>query len=782
MGRIDIEKDCIRQLVIECLSGGEDNLINQPFSMYVEEVNDIIGNGKVFKGKAKILTGRISSGKIKIEEELLCGASIYKVFGIEMFGKILEEGECGDHCGIILQDDEAYYFGIEEGIYVTKYCDSNLRINWKRLVALVEERYGLKLRKRDFTRRLNPFSVAELIDTIYKICLERQTFSSSVAGNHLNENVGSSLKMNNIIKEDIEDKYNELRNLLNQAKKEVSSINSKHKSISKLQQSMKSALQEELENLSLEVDNAMNFTSWDNLVIAFFGETNAGKSTIIETFRILFEQNREKGQDGLIVGDGRQDFTQDYHEYKMSIGGKPFTLIDVPGIEGNEADFRDVIKQALNKAHCVFYVQGHNKKPDSATAEKIKTYLGDWVNVYSIQNVRGGISNYDEEEERETLLTSGVLKNEKLIKETFLSILGDVYKGNITLQALLAMCAKASFSDKRDDLQRNQQKLLTYFGSPEEVLRFSQFSTIRQLVEEKSSCFTDEITEANKQKMISLANKTACKLEEILLGDDIDVSTIEQKLRDFRRNVLQILTSTQTNIEQKLPNIVRTELSKLKTELYGLAGQGHDSLKERGQMTISAATQQIKSGILRTIQNEIVNASNKIDNKKKELPSVKLKSNFNVNINVDIEVDLDEALEELGMNLDKIGSFALGTASMAAVGAGLGTFIPGVGTLIGAGVGALAGIISGASRDGGRAEAKKYILESIDEAESKCLSQLRLQINNIKRDINREQRILISEIDKEIDTIGTLTESSFSLKGDIKKFIKGLKNAKYGTV
>ena len=66
----------------------------------------------------------------------------------------------------------------------------------------------------------------------------------------------------------------------------------------------------------------------------------------------------------MIVGDGRHDFTKTYDEYHLSISGHPFTLIDVPGIEGDEAGFKDVIKTALHKAHCVFYVQGHNKKPD----------------------------------------------------------------------------------------------------------------------------------------------------------------------------------------------------------------------------------------------------------------------------------------------------------------------------------------------------------------------------------------------------------------------------------
>ena len=67
----------------------------------------------------------------------------------------------------------------------------------------------------------------------------------------------------------------------------------------------------------------------------------------------------------------------------MQINGKPFTLIDVPGIEGKEEDFIDDIKKALAQAHLVFYVQGHNIKPDVATASKIKKYLGDWVISFS---------------------------------------------------------------------------------------------------------------------------------------------------------------------------------------------------------------------------------------------------------------------------------------------------------------------------------------------------------------------------------------------------------------
>ena len=281
---------------------------------------------------------------------------------------------------------------------------------------------------------------------------------------------------------DIESLYAELLHIISDTKQDVSGLKAVNSSFNTTKRAIWETLNTQIELAGKELSKAKNETIWDNLVIAFFGETNAGKSTIIETFRILFDLNRQKG-DGLIVGDGRHDFTKTYEEYRLSIGGHQFTLIDVPGIEGNEEEFKDIIQTALHKAHCIFYVQGHNKKPEEATARKIKKYLGDWVKVYSIYNVRGGAGNYDEEDERETLLTEGVLKTENLIHIEFKRILGDVYAGHITLQALLAMCANAVFSEQREDLINTQQKLFRYFGNAERIMQFSQFQTLNYLVE-----------------------------------------------------------------------------------------------------------------------------------------------------------------------------------------------------------------------------------------------------------------------------------------------------------
>ena len=47
-------------------------------------------------------------------------------------------------------------------------------------------------------------------------------------------------------------------------------------------------------NVEKEMDELKNNAEWDYFTIAFFGETNAGKSTLIEVLRILFAENTKK--------------------------------------------------------------------------------------------------------------------------------------------------------------------------------------------------------------------------------------------------------------------------------------------------------------------------------------------------------------------------------------------------------------------------------------------------------------------------------------------------------
>lgn len=584
-------------------------------------------------------------------------------------------------------------------------------------------------------------------------------------------------------KDEIKKTYKTLHDILQSTQLDVFDLNGVNSQFNTVKEKIAFAFDSKIKEAKKELNVALKDTVWDNLVIAFFGETNAGKSTIIETFRILFDDKRKK-EDGLIVGDGRHDFTKTYDEYHLSIAGHPFTLIDVPGIEGNEAEFKDVIKTALHKAHCVFYVQGHNKKPDRATAEKIKKYLGDWVKVYSIYNVRGGVSNYDEEEERETLITPGVLKTESLIQTEFKTILGDVYVGHVTLQGLLAMSAKASFSSKREDLIRGQQKLLKYFGgSADKVLEFSQFKTLTTLVEQKSSNFMSEIIEANKQKLISLAGNIATDIELVMESQKSYLANLESNLRTINREVCNnSMDSALRNITNKTRNTITSAYGELKSEIFDLIDNEPSNINQLAEQFQEDVIENLENRIKSIVNDELKKVRDTANRKIKDLDGVNIKPiQFNQSIDLETEIDFSGALGELDIDLADVLSWTAKTAGTAATGALVGSFIPGIGTLIGVGA-VVGGIAHACSGDGGKADARKSVSDAIGKATQRAKNNVKSMLAPVIRDMDIQKRQLTNSVKTELTNIEELQETLDTFDVEVSEFVNELKHKRYGRI
>ena len=77
--------------------------IEKPFLMPVEDIFTISGRGTV-------VTGRVERGKVKVGEEMeIVGFKpTFKtvVTGVEMFKKLLDEGQAGDNVGLAAARDE----------------------------------------------------------------------------------------------------------------------------------------------------------------------------------------------------------------------------------------------------------------------------------------------------------------------------------------------------------------------------------------------------------------------------------------------------------------------------------------------------------------------------------------------------------------------------------------------------------------------------------------------------------------------------------------------------
>ena len=88
---------------------------DKPFLMPVEDVFSITGRGTV-------ATGRIERGRVKVGEEVqLVGFNAAKksvVTGVEMFRKLLDEGQAGDNVGLLLRGVEKTE--IERGMVLAK--------------------------------------------------------------------------------------------------------------------------------------------------------------------------------------------------------------------------------------------------------------------------------------------------------------------------------------------------------------------------------------------------------------------------------------------------------------------------------------------------------------------------------------------------------------------------------------------------------------------------------------------------------------------------------------
>ncbi|MGN8481048.1 GTPase [Helicobacter pylori] len=357
---------------------------------------------------------------------------------------------------------------------------------------------------------------------------------------------------------------------------------------------------QQLERKSLkELESLKNNEEWENFTIAFYGETGAGKSTLIECLRLFFKeqskvvqqerfkrlystyqnnyQNDERKkqailnelhslQDGAIIGDGRSDFTLKTRSYSFQYNHQNFILLDVPGIEGSEKKVIDQISNATQKAHAIFYVtktpnppqKGEEKK--EGTIEKIQRQLDSQTEVWTIYNkpinslraLKDGLIN---ESEKESL---------KTLNKEMKGVLGKHYKGHQIVSTQMAFYGLSQALIPGTDFYEKKQKFLDFFKE-KELLYQSHFKPLAEFI-------TEALLENSRTKIIqSNCNKALKVVEQLQKAIEI---TIEKRIDPMIKEAQEHQQEARYNLDRStekfilnLTNSAFYEIDQFKSDL-----------------------------------------------------------------------------------------------------------------------------------------------------------------------------------------------------------------------
>lgn len=498
----------------------------------------------------------------------------------------------------------------------------------------------------------------------------------------------------------------------------------------------------------------------------------------------LLAHERKKAQarrvDGLIIGTGEADFTKGNTLYPLNYKGKRFQLIDVPGIEGDESKYAHMVREAVAKAHLVLYVNGTNKKPEKATAEKIRSYLRLGTQVCPLVNVRGNADAYEFEEDRESLTAhGGATVALQQTEEVLRSVLGSkVLQPGHCVQGLLAFSSLASDAQtgrttidpaRGRDLVIQQRNYHKHFASSKAMYEFSQIKSVAKVLHSKLATFREDMVESNKTKVYELLVENISTLQSLHGAHEAFVARSKPEFEKCREAIKGSL--------ERFERLVMNGRRNLWDNLFNSLKEDADYIVERHFGANDAISSQINRAF-KTRQNSL-----------KE----KLQEQFELYLN-DLGQDLQQAIQrlledvarvefeqllydtealninyktpdlDLGFELGDYGWMAFNIGSYALAGAGIGTAFPVIGNLIGAAAGALVGILVSllsvfTGKEKRIRKAQGQVQEKIDEA---CFEA--------HKALKEERKTLFAPVRKQIDetVLSRVQQLDESLKRPLK--------------
>ncbi len=400
----------------------------------------------------------------------------------------------------------------------------------------------------------------------------------------------------------------------------------------------------------------LKYLDWDKLNIVFFGETNAGKSTLIEALI---------GGDGRSIGDGRKDFTKNYKILPFS---EDVNLIDTPGIEGNEREVKNSIKRAVNKAHVVFYIFSNNKEPEEGTLKKIKSFLNEHTYIYGVINIRISAKNKDDFHKK----LVGLQIIEKRSREKLTNIFGNRFKGIIKVHALYAFYARAKgFSPSSKEVvfvsRDRAKRTVESFGGKDKL---EDVSNVNSLIEEINKLkngqqFKLKLLWSNTRKILNRQERIVSNI----LRNKKDIDSYIKGLEEAFKKLSEKYRKEKEVLKRNIYSIIRTRIAELEKELrdkvYGLIDKDIQDENIWKKAINNVATEKGKQ-IEDDIKNELKDFEKKT---KKEIELLKEKiEGLSRYISKYKPLDFDEIVKSLKIHmwdiLKEVGDVALKVISV----------------------------------------------------------------------------------------------------------------------
>ncbi|EJB80571.1 GTPase [Helicobacter pylori] len=554
---------------------------------------------------------------------------------------------------------------------------------------------------------------------------------------------------------------------------------------------------QKLERESLkELESLKNNEEWENFTIAFYGETGAGKSTLIECLRMFFKeqskvdqqerfkrlysnyqnnyQNDERNkqailnelhslQDGAIIGDGRSDFTLKTQFYSFQYNHQNFILLDVPGIEGSEKKVIDQISNATQKAHAIFYVTKTPNPPQKGeerkrgTIEKIQKQLDSQTEVWTIFNkpitspraLKDGLIN---DSEKESL---------KILNKEMKGVLGEHYKGYKAVSAQAAFYGLAQALIPETDFDEKKQKFLEIFKVEELLLYKSHFKPLVEFIaEELLKNSRAKIIESNCNKALKVVEELQ-KAIKTTIEKQIDpgIKETQEHQQEARFNLDRSTEKFISDLENSAARKINQFESDFRKEMHERIERGignneckeifNNELIQRETEWIENIKQRFKECAERfdkQIKEYIEQLEERIKDSLAMLERISIDSgNFNTNFNTDFNID------------NGIDGFALGASIGGLALLGIANFWNPIGWVeIGiAGIVALVGVVKGLwnvfNPNYKKSQQRKKVDEKLDEACEKIAQDVESRIESVKKDIWEKIEELKAELNGPVE-------------------------------